>query len=149
MIVVSIAIFTVSITTNEVLRSLTFLKRMFLFTEWYVGQEPLGKTITNVYSLSQIVPIVPIALVKRAGAQEEEGIIYHSCDTHFDRPLTASQLNPGSQYCWLSTVPPSSWDRVGFTRKHILLCNKLTSSQHYSGILRTTVVYEDFLSSLA
>lgn len=127
MIVVSIAIFTVSTTTScEVLRSLILLDRMFLSMEWYVGQEVSRREIAIVYSLSQIVPIVPIALVKRAGARGEEGIIFHLSDTNPDQPLIASQLNPGSRYCWLSTVPPSSWDRVGFPHKHILLCNKLT-----------------------
>lgn len=38
--------------------------------EWYVDQD---KREALNYSLSQIVPIVPIALVKRAGAREEEG----------------------------------------------------------------------------
>lgn len=85
MIVVSIAIFTVSTKTIcEVLRSLILLDRMFLSMEWYVGRELSRREIAVVYSLSQIVPIVPIALVKRAGARGEEGIIFHLFDTNPD-----------------------------------------------------------------
>jgi hypothetical protein len=60
-IVVSIAIFTVSITIYEVLRSLTLLKRMSLSMEWYVIQSPRKKhckcllTITDCANCSNCI----------------------------------------------------------------------------------------------
>lgn len=61
--------------------------------EWYVNEDKRDDGLD--YSLCQIVPIVPVALVKRAGAREEEGIyfIYYTSPSATNKP----QLNPGSQ----------------------------------------------------